>query len=368
MGDGVEIVVVVGPAVVADAGLLTSLAEATCAELGVPGRTVVARSVAEFAEVVSGEGLVVAVPGERSLSTPETAVRYDLGVEEPLPGSTHLYGRGVWGLGWAIRHAVHRHRNPAHRVFYGEGPEQWADVRLPAAVDAPVAVLLHGGFWRSIWAADLMDALAIDLAARGWASWNLEYRRPDRHGWDATVADVAAGVAAASGGPGPVVLFGHSAGGQLALRLAADHKRAAGREEAADRENVAGREKAADHKTVALAVSLAGVVDLVQGERRYLGEGAIPAALGGTPATVPDVYAASDPMARLPIGTPALLVQGGGDSPDLVDMNRRYAAAARAAGDDVTLLELPGDHFDVIKPGSPLWAATMSTVTTLISR
>ncbi|MET0493348.1 MAG: alpha/beta fold hydrolase [Actinoplanes sp.] len=337
-----EIGVVVGPGVVADTALLTSLAAATFAELDVAGRTVVAGSAAEFAAVAGGEGLVVAVPG--SLSTPDTVVRYDLGVEEPLPGITHLYGRGVWGLGWAIRHAVHRHLHPAHRVFYGEDPEQWADVRLPAAVDAPVAVLLHGGFWRSIWAADLMDALAIDLAARGWASWNLEYRRPDRHGWAATVADVAAGVAAASGGPGPVVLFGHSAGGQLALR------------------------HAADRRNVALAVSLAGVVDLVEGERRYLGEGAIPAALGGTPATVPEVYAASDPMTRLPIGVPTLLVQGSGDSPDLVDFNRRYAVAARAAGDDVTHLELPGDHFDVIKPGSPLWAATMAKVSTGISR
>jgi acetyl esterase/lipase len=336
----VEIVVVVGPRVVADPALLASVAEAAFAELGVPGRTVMARSVAEFAEVAGGEGAVVAVPGERSLSTPATAVRYDLGVEEPLPGITHLHGRGVWGLGWAIRHAVHRHRHPARRVFYGDDPEQWADVRG----DGPVAVLLHGGFWRSIWAADLMDALAVDLAARGWTSWNLEYRRPDRHGWDATVADVAAGVAAAANGT-PVVLFGHSAGGQLALQVAAGSK-----------------------DDVALAVSLAGVVDLVEGERRYLGDGAIPAALGGTPATVPDVYAASDPMARLPIGVPALLVQGGGDSPDLVDFNRRYALAARAAGDDVVHLELPGDHFDVIKPGTPLWAATMAEVTTFISR
>lgn len=348
-----EIVVVVGPRVVADLALLASVAEAAFAELGVPGRTVVARSVAEFAEIAGGDGAVVAVPGVRSLSTPATAVRYDLGVEEPLPGITHLHGRGVWGLGWAIRHAAHRHRHPARRVCYGPDPEQWADVRGAG----PAAVLLHGGFWRSIWAADLMDELAVDLAARGWTSWNLEYRRPDRHGWDATVADVAAGVAAAASESGPVVLFGHSAGGQLALRLAADHNEAAG-----------GEGWVGDHPRVVLAVSLAGVLDLAEGERRFLGDGAIPAALGGTPATVPEVYAASDPMARLPIGVPTLLVQGAGDSPDLVDVNRRYATAARAAGDDVTLLELPGDHFDVIKPGSALWAATMAEVTAIISR
>ncbi len=69
----------------------------------------------------------------------------------------------------------------------------------------PVAVLVHGGYWRSIWAADLMDALAVDLAQRGYAAWNLEYRRPDRHGWQATVADVAAGLDRLTGlgSPGP---------------------------------------------------------------------------------------------------------------------------------------------------------------------
>jgi acetyl esterase/lipase len=239
---------------------------------------------------------------------------------------------------------VHRLRHPAERVAYGDHPEQWADERTPVPAGdrpAPVGVLIHGGFWRSIWAADLMDALAIDLTARGWASWNLEYRRPDRHGWAATTADVAAGVAAArERHPGsPIVLFGHSAGGQLALRLAADDP------------------------DLALAVSLAGVLDLAEGQRRFLGEGAITVALGGTPAEVPEVYAASDPMARLPLAAAVLLVQGDSDSPDLIDINRRYAAASGR-----TLLEQPGDHFDVIAPGSPIWGATMAEVSRIISQ
>jgi acetyl esterase/lipase len=239
---------------------------------------------------------------------------------------------------------VHRLRHPAERIAYGDHPEQWADERTPTPAGeraAPVGVLIHGGFWRSIWAADLMDALAIDLTARGWTSWNLEYRRPDRHGWAATTADVAAGVTAArERHPGaPIVLFGHSAGGQLALRLAADDP------------------------DLALAVSLAGVLDLAEGQRRFLGEGAITVALGGTPAEVPAVYAASDPMARLPLAAPALLVQGSGDSLDLIDINRRFA---RASGH--LLLEQPGDHFDVIAPGSPIWAATMAEVSRTTSR
>lgn len=209
----------------------------------------------------------------------------------------------------------------------------------------PVVMLVHGGFWRSVWGADLMDAPAVDLTARGYATWNVEYRRPDHHGWQATTADVAAGLAALHDlattdrriDPRRVAVAGHSAGGQLALRLAAD----------------------TGPSGLAFAVSLAGVVDLREGDRRRMGAGAVAAALGGSHEDVPWVYAAADPLSRLPLGVPHLVVQGRDDDLDLVDMARRYTAAARAAGDHVIHLEHPGDHFAVIDPATPIWAATV---------
>jgi pimeloyl-ACP methyl ester carboxylesterase len=352
-----DVLLILGPHLAADRDLLTSLAGSTAGELDAGLRVLTSANAQETAAALAAhDGPAVVVPADPALmaGAPGTVVWYDLTVASEPAGPAHLHGRGVWGLAWAIRHAVHRLRHPAGRVAYGDHPEQWADERTPAPAAgrdlpagapavpaaAPVGVLIHGGFWRSIWAADLMDALAIDLAGRGWTSWNLEYRRPDRHGWAATTADVADGVAAArERHPGaPIVLFGHSAGGQLALRLAADDS------------------------NLALAVSLAGVLDLAEGQRRFLGEGAITVALGGTPAEVPAAYAAGDPMARLPLASPALLVQGGGDGLDLIDINRRFAAASGHP-----LLEEPGDHFDVITPGSPIWAATMAEVSRLIS-
>ncbi len=73
---------------------------------------------------------------------------------------------------------------------------------------------------------------------------------------------------------------------------------------------------------------------------------------------MPERYAAASPAERLPLGVPALLTHGGRD--DIVPpvMSERFAAAARAAGDDVELVVEPGeDHFGHLDPANPLWAA-----------
>ncbi|HTW99015.1 MAG TPA: alpha/beta hydrolase, partial [Acidimicrobiales bacterium] len=139
-----------------------------------------------------------------------------------------IRGRGIGGLAWAVRSAVARASWPVTAVAYGPGPEQVGDLRLPTrrGGPVPVCVLLHGGHWREIWERDLMDELAVDLTRRGFATWNLEYRRvgPSGGGWPATFADTAAGIDHLVGLADPhgldlerVVLAGHSAGGQLAM-------------------------------------------------------------------------------------------------------------------------------------------------------
>ncbi|MEU7856037.1 alpha/beta hydrolase [Nonomuraea sp. NPDC049141] len=356
-----RLVVVTGPRLVADPALLRQIVATECDALGLPGRLEAAADGEALASLLLDGGrddtrAFVVLPGAgpalRSMLTRPGAhasrtVWYDVtdtGPAEVAAGSAHLFGRGIGGLTWAIRHAVHRLRHPTRRIPYGPHADQWAELRLPPDHDArplPVAVLLHGGYWRSIWGADLMDALSIDLAGHGYAAWNLEYRRPDRHGWDATTSDVAAGFAALATAArehpldlGRTAVIGHSAGGQLALRLAAD---------------VAG---------VALAVSLAGVLDLGEGARRRISSGAVPAALGGAPEEIPEVYAAADPLTRLPLGVPQLIVQGLDDDLDLVDFNRRYAARGQRAGDELVHVEQRGDHFAVIDPASGIWHAT----------
>jgi hypothetical protein len=72
-------------------------------------------------------------------------------------------------------------------------------------------------------------------------------------------------------------------------------------------------------------------------------------------------------MLRVPLDVRQLIVQGTADDLDLVDFSRRYAGAARRAGDDVTYLELPGDHFDVITPTSPIWQATAQAIVSALA-
>ncbi|OKI63386.1 alpha/beta hydrolase [Micromonospora sp. CB01531] len=351
--------VLIGHGVVVDRDLLRDLATAEFAAFGIDG---VLREPDDFAAALAeAPGAIVALPGpaDRSLMTvpgdhTERTVWLDITATVPVDvtdGAEHHQGRGVWGITWAVRRAVHRMRYPARRIAYGPEPDQWGELRLPDGVERlPVAVLLHGGFWRSIWNADLMDALAVDLVARGFATWNVEYRRPDRHGWSNTTADVAAGLAAVGTGElagldtSRIVAFGHSASSQLVVRAAADAP-----------------------ETVNLLVSLAGILDLEEGTRRRIGDGAVSAALGGGLSDVPEVYAAADPMRRLPVGVPQVVVQGRQDGPDLVDMSRRYVRAAMEAGDKVELLEPPGNHFDVIDPGSVAWAQTMAAVERMLA-
>jgi acetyl esterase/lipase len=383
--EAARVEVIIGPTGRVDLDTVRDVVATTLAELAVAGEVVAATDAAELGAAVDRaladpRVAPVVVPGPDAATRqliearPGAARMVWCDVESRAPGvasrpaGTYIYGRGLDSLAWAIRRVVHLRRWPVRQYPYGSDAEQVGELRLPAPAQAltsvrpPVAVLLHGGFWRSIWAFDLMDALAIDLAGRGYAAWNLEYRRPDRNGWKATVDDVAAGLAVlrelSSEVPldlDRVVLIGHSAGGQLALQAAADTVAAGSA--------AAGSAAAGSAVRIVLAVSLAGVLDLAEADRRALSAGATAGALGGSVDEIPQVYAAASPLARVPLGVPQLIVVGDGDDLDFVDMSRRYAEAAASAGDEVTLAGGPGDHFDVIDPRSTIWQATADRLT-----
>jgi acetyl esterase/lipase len=243
---------------------------------------------------------------------------------------------------------------------YGRARGQYCELFLPHGDGPfPVAVVLHGGFWKAQYGRRQTQAVCADLAARGWAAWNVEYRRLGRlsgGGYPCTLEDVAvavdhladlpahARVGEPAGGLSHfgfdlarVVAIGHSAGGHLAAWLATR-----------ERPRVA----------VTGVVALAGVLDLRLASELRLSDGVVHRFLGGTPDEVPDRYAEASPAERLPLGVPALLMHGGRDDTVPPAMSERFAAAARAAGDDVELVVEPdADHFGHIDPASRLWGA-----------
>jgi pimeloyl-ACP methyl ester carboxylesterase len=194
---------------------------------------------------------------------------------------------------------------------YGKHPDQVVDVRPGGA---RVAILMHGGFWRPMFTRANTRALAVDLALRGWTTWNVEYRRSG-------VFDTLADVEAALDLIGRGVAIGHSAGGHLALWAAGTGE-------------------------VDRAVALAPVTDLARAAREGIGDGAAVEFAGEDPP------AHADPMRRLPVRVPVLLVHGDADDRVPVDYSRSFAAASGCE-----YLELAGaGHFELLDPRSREWA------------
>jgi acetyl esterase/lipase len=234
---------------------------------------------------------------------------------------------------------------------YGTASDQFVEVYLPAALRAPVAVVLHGGFWRAAYGVDLARPLARDLAAAGWAAVAVEYRRVGSGGgWPATLEDVAAALDVLPDLPvadrwdlDDLTVVGHSAGGHLAAWSAGRHRLPPGAPGAGPRVRVT------------TAVLQAGVLDLADADRDGLGRGAVREFLGGSPDDLPERAATADPVRLLPSGARVLCVHGAADDVVPVRQSERYATAARAAGDRVDVRVVPGDHMELIEPGGAPW-------------
>jgi acetyl esterase/lipase len=236
------------------------------------------------------------------------------------------------------------------RIKYGNAPQQFGDLRLPkGAGPHPVAIVIHGGYWRSAYGLEHIGHLCAALTRAGVATWSLEYRRigDPGGGWPATGNDVLRGAeylrTLARSYPldlTRVVAVGHSAGGQLALWLAAQHK-----------------------IPLRGVVSLAGVADLRRAWELGLSRGVVAELLGGTPQEQPERYHQASPIELLPLGVPERLLHGTRDDVVPIELSRRFQAAAAAAGDDARLTELPNaGHFDLIDPRTNAWAQVQDSV------
>jgi acetyl esterase/lipase len=217
----------------------------------------------------------------------------------------------------------------SQRHNYGDDPSQYGVLYG----EGPVAVLIHGGFWRDRYDLTLMDALAQDLVSRGWAAWNIEYRRLGNGGGvPQTLEDVSAAIDFLQTLPvdrSRVVTIGHSAGGHLAAWAATR-----------ERPRVA----------VTHVVSQAGVLDLRRAAELHLSDDVAQEFLGDQDSAL------ASPIERLPLGVPALLTHGGRDDIVPVELSQRFAAASGAT----LIVEPEQDHFGHLDPDNPLWKAVLA--------
>jgi acetyl esterase/lipase len=252
---------------------------------------------------------------------------------------------------------------------YADHRDGLVDLHLPPGPGPhPLVVLVHGGFWKQEYDRRHTRPMSRALVAAGYVVAVPEYRRVGAGGgggWPTTAEDLARAIDALAGlldGLGirtsSTVLTGHSAGGHLALWLAA-------RDTRFDR-----------------VVVLAPVADLRAADRDGLGGGAARAFLGGGPDEVPDRYDAADPIGLLGdsgvaaggSGAEAGEAAGGehrarldrivvvhGTDDDAVPLTQSRALVA--AHPDITLRVLEGaGHYDVIDPDSEAWPTVLDAL------
>ncbi len=236
------------------------------------------------------------------------------------------------------------------RLAYGSDPNQFLDLRVPRDKERnkapyPLVINIHGGYWRAKYNLDHAGHMCAALAAKGLATANLEYRRVGNEGgaWPGTFADIRLAyrflvqmAPTRNLDPRRSVAMGHSAGGQLALCLAAHEP------------------------GLTRVVSLAGVVDLQRAYQLHLSNDAVVEFLRGTPSEVPDHYHEADPMQLSLPQARQWLVHGSADDVVPPDFSRDYVSAKQKRSgkkkEDAHMLEIPGaGHFDVIDPRTPAW-------------
>lgn len=233
--------------------------------------------------------------------------------------------------------------NPEH-IPYGSDSSQFFELWHPGQAVAGFAVFIHGGFWRAKYDLSHANAFCAALAARSIVTANVEYRRVGQPGgaWPGTFEDVVAGTRAASEhlGRAPVVV-GHSAGGQLALRLASEPV------------------------PLKAVIALAPVGDLRLAYELNLSNGAVVEFLGGTPEAMPGRYDEACASSHA-VSARRFMVHGTKDEDVPIDITRAFMLARHNDPEPPSLLEIPDSgHMDLIDPESPAGSIVIDLVTRL---
>lgn len=251
------------------------------------------------------------------------------------------------------------------RIAYGAAPAQVAELFLPKGEGPhPVVVLIHGGCYLAEYQGLAQTSgIAADLARRGYAVWNVEYRKLGEAGagYPGTFLDVADAIDRLRAEAPKygfdlkrVVAVGHSAGGHLALWAAARGR--------LPKTSPLWR---ANPLPIRGVISLGGIGDL-KGQADVFagacGPEPIPRILG-LAERGEGAYADTSPADLLPTGTRTVMISGTLDHVMPPPTGVAYAQRVRAAGDSAEAIALPGvSHFDVVIPTTAAWGEVAKIV------
>lgn len=243
-----------------------------------------------------------------------------------------IVGRGSAGYIDAIRYLHAQMAVPPTRFRYDDHDDAILDLRVPDGDGVhPVAVLVHGGYWRDIWLRDTLDQMSAALVSHGFATANIEYRRgagsfPAGHDdVDAAIDWIRTNATDHDLDPAAIVLVGHSAGGYHVLHAAQR------------RDDIAG------------VIALASVTDLRATARALAHEtptDPVTSFLGVTEEEGPEVWAAAALAGKPKV--PVHIIHGSDD--DVVDITHARGYDTGGDGGHV-VTELDGvDHSQIIDP------------------
>lgn len=229
---------------------------------------------------------------------------------------------------------------PDATLRYDDHPDGLLDVHLPAEPNGMTVLLIHGGFWKTVYDRTHTRPMARALADAGFLVATPEYRRVGpggSGGWPATADDVERAatllpelLAGIGREVGTLRAIGHSAGGHLVLWLATRGVRL-------DR-----------------VVALAPVCDLQAALRLDLGDGAAHAFLGDYEPH------AADPMTLFDKRPSAEIRIVHGVDDDTVPIELSHNMLFRHPW--VRLTQVAGGHFEVIEPGSAVWPTVVEAL------
>ena len=258
------------------------------------------------------------------------------------------------------------HPQPDRVIRYGPDIYQLSDLWRPEGDGPfPTVLMIHGGCWQTkIADRTLMDWIAGDLRRRGIAVWNIDYRGVDRDGggYPGTYLDVAKEAQSLRDHAArlkldiePLIAIGHSAGGHLALWLAAQ-----------DKLPVESPLRLADPVIPDLVISQGGLPDLELA--------ATPPGSGCATEVIDTIsggghYADTSVPRLAPLGMPQVLVNGRNDRIIPTDYATQYEADMRARGDDVHVRFIPDSgHVELIAPETAAWAAAVEEIEQALGR